>query len=148
MKVIFIKDLKGKGKKGEIKEVKDGYANNFLIKMGYAVATTSTSLKRLESENSARKLKEEDDIKKYQKIKDELEKLNLKFKVKAGNNGKIFGSISSKQISNELQNRDFNIDKRKIVLNAPVSSLGIYLIDIEVYKDIKATIKIELIEER
>ena len=103
MEVIFIKDLKNQGKKGEIKEVKDGYAKNFLIKNGYAVMKNETSLKELKRNlNNEKKLDEENRIK-ANKLKESLEKETYKFKVKTGTSDKVFGSVSIKQIKEKLE---------------------------------------------
>ena len=97
MKVIFIKDLKKQGKINEIKEVSDGYATNFLIKNGYALKYTKTSSEILNTELENAKIKEKKDIEEANKTKEKLEKETIKFIVKS-NNGKVFGSISTKQI--------------------------------------------------
>ena len=144
MKVIFLKDLKNQGKKGEIKEVKDGYGKNFLIKNGYAVLVTETSLNRLNKENEENRLQEQLNIKECKEIKNKLEKLKLKFKVKTGAGDKVFGSVSTKLIVEELKNSGFDIDKRKIKLDSPLTSLGYHNIDIELHKEVIATLKIEL----
>lgn len=141
MKIIFIKDLKKQGKKGEIKEVKDGYAK-FLIKEGYAVQETKGSLKHLETENNKRKKEEELKAKTAEKIKKELEKEKVSFTVKTGENDKVFGSISVKQIKEKLEK--YNIDKKQIIIKNPISSLGFHEIEIDLYKDIKAKLKIEV----
>ena len=141
MKVIFIKDLKKQGKKGEIKEVKDGYAK-FLIKEGYAVQETKGSLKHLETENNKRQKEDELATKNAEKLKKELEKEKISFTVKTGENDKVFGSISVKQIKEKLEK--YNIDKKQIIINNPISSLGFHEIEINLYKDIKAKLKIEV----
>ena len=115
MKVIFIKDVKGQGRQGEIKEVKDGYAKNFLIKQGYAVALTSRSKEILDIENKNKALTEEAEIKKCETIKSELKEKVLVFKVKTGALDQVFGTISSKQISSELEKIGYKIDKKKII---------------------------------
>ena len=110
MKVIFLKDLRGQGKKGEIKEVKDGYGKNFLIKNGYAVLATETSLNRLNKENEENRLQEHLNIKECKEIKNKLEKLRLKFKVKTGSGDRVFGSVSTKLIVEKLKDNGFDID--------------------------------------
>lgn len=142
MKVIFIKDLKGQGKKGEIKEVKDGYAKNFLIKNGYAVQETKESLKALERDNKRKE--QEDQTKKAEanKLKKELEKEKLSFTVKTGKGDKVFGSVSVKQIKEGLEK--YNLDKKQIIIKNPISSLGFHEIEINLYKDISAKLKIEV----
>ena len=114
MKVIFIKDLKKQGKKNEIKEVSDGYATNYLIKNGYAVKYTKSSGDRLEVEIENNKKNEEKNIKEANKIKKKIESEKLSFDVKAGNDGKVFGSISSKQICEKLNELGYNINKKMI----------------------------------
>lgn len=146
MEVIFIKDLKKQGKKGEIKTVKDGYAENYLIKNGYVIKKTKQNLLKLNQEN-ARKAKENDYNKKQaQEQKKELEKQKLEFKVKTGEGDKVFGSISIKQIKEELQKKGFKIEKNQIQLNNSIQSLGFHNVDINLYPDIVATIKIHVIK--
>ena len=145
MKVIFIKDLKNQGKKGEIKEVKDGYAKNFLIKNGYAIKETKESLKILDRENKQAQEEDKQNTKNAKELKQKLENEQIKFQVKTGKNDKVFGSISAKQIKDKLDEK-YNIDKKQIIINNPISSLGFHEIEINLYKDIKAKIKIELIK--
>ena len=139
MQVIFIKDLKGQGKKGDIKEVSDGYATNFLIKKGYALKKTEGSLNKLNKEIQKNK---ELDLKLRNEaldLKNQLEKLTLEFFV----NGKMFGSISSKQIKDELVKLGYNIDKKQIE-NASINNLGVHNISLNLYKDIKCLLKIHV----
>lgn len=147
MKVIFIKDVKGQGKKDEIKEVKDGYAMNFLIKNKYAVAYTSTSKERLVVEQENRKQQELKDIENANKLKAKLEDTLLTFKVRTGEKDKVFGSISAKQIKEELDKKNIDIDKKKIMIDIPISSLGYHFVKVELHKNVIAEIKIELIKE-
>ena len=143
MEVIFIKDLKNQGKKGEIKEVKDGYAKNFLIKNGYAVMKNETSLKELKRNlNNEKKLDEENRIK-ANKLKESLEKETYKFKVKTGTSDKVFGSVYIKQIKEKLDEK-YDIYKNQIMLDSPLTSLGYHKVCINLYKDINAIINIEL----
>lgn len=145
MKVIFIKDLKNQGKKGEIKEVKDGYAKNFLIKNGYAVQKTIETSKQLERENIKNAKEDENNKKEALAIKEKLEQKKLTFKVKTGSQDKVFGSISAKQIKEELdKNFNYNISKNQILLKNSLSTLGYHDVEISLYKDIKAIIKVEL----
>ena len=143
MRVIFIKDLKNQGKKGEIKEVKDGYAKNFLIKNGYAIKETKESLKKLERDKQ--KQKELDSQKKAEalKIKQELESQTYKFTVKTGKEDKVFGSISVKQIKDKI-NDLYHLDKTQINLEKPIQTLGFHEVEINLYKNIKAIFKIQV----
>ena len=147
MKVIFIKDLKKQGKVNEIKEVSDGYATNFLIKNGYAVKYTKTSSNRLNTELSNAKIEEEKQIKEANKIKVKIEKELLAFNVKS-NNGKVFGSISNKQLEEKLKELGYNIDKKQIKIINPLSTLGVHEVQIDLYnKKVEATIRVELISK-
>lgn len=146
MKVIFIKDLKKQAKKGEIKEVKDGYANNFLIKNGYAVQVTEKNMENVKKENEAKKQEEQHLTDEATKVKKELEKLTLVFKVKTGEQDRVFGSISPKQIKEELLKKGYKIDKTQIELNTSLQSLGFHKVTITLYKEVKAELKVQLVK--
>ncbi len=147
MKVIFIKDLKKQGKVDEIKEVSDGYATNFLIKNGYAVKYTKESNNRLNEDIKNRELKEAADVKEATNIKNKLEKETIIFKVKTGKEGKVFGNISTKQIEEKLKESNYNIDKKKIIIDNPINSLGVHNIKIILHKKVEANLKIILKEQ-
>ena len=147
MKVIFIKDLRGQGKKDEIKEVKDGYAENFLIKNGYAIKYTQKSSEILNKQIEKRNLDEENLIKDCEQIKVKIEKINITFKVKTGKDGRVFGSISSKQISEELNKKGFNIDKKKIFIKDQVNILGTTIVKLQLHPKVNADLKVNLVKE-
>lgn len=147
MKVIFIKDLRGQGKKEEIKEVKDGYAINFLIKKLYAIPYTEGGMKRLDKEHKEKDKKEQEEIKEFTKLKEELEPKVLKFKVKTGEKDKVFGSVSSKQISTELGNMGYKIDKKDIHADASLSALGFHNVKIDLHKKVVLNLRVELVKE-
>ena len=147
MKVIFIKDLKGQGKKGEIKTVKDGYGQNFLIKNGYAVIASEGNLKQLETQNLKKEIEEKTLINECEEIKKKIEKLTLKFKVKTGNMDQVFGSVSTKQIVTELKQQGFNIDKKQVMLDNQLSTLGFHNVTIELHKKVNSTVKVVLVKE-
>ncbi len=143
MQVIFIKDLKNQGKKGEIKEVKDGYAENFLIKKGYAVKKTPATTEALKRSQENERLLDEKNKQEALLLKEQLEKEVLTFKVKTGEQDKVFGSISIKQIKEKLDKK-YKIDKNQINLKSPISTLGYHDVEIILYKNIKSTIKVQL----
>ena len=144
MKVIFIKDLKKQGKVNEIKEVSDGYATNFLIKNGYAVKYTKTSNEILNTSLKNQAIQEENDIKEANKIKNELEKLEIVFNVKSGANGKTFGTISTKQISEKLNELNYKVDKKQIIIDGSLNVLGTHYIKINLHKKVECNLKVVL----
>ena len=146
MKVIFIKDVKKQGKAGEIKEVSDGYAQNFLIKNKYAVAYTQRSKEILDINNKKAAEEERLEIEKCNKIKNELSNKIIKFKVKTGNQDHVFGNISSKQIMQELENLGYKIDKKKIVIDTPINTLGFHDVKLNLHKKVVASVRVELIK--
>ena len=144
MKVIFIKNLKGQGKVNDIKEVKDGYAINFLIKNGYAVAYTKGSVNRLNNELADYEKKEKENIASAESLKEKLEKEKIEFIVKTGKDGRVFGSISSKNISDELTKKGYNITKKDIIVNDNLNTLGSFFVEIDLHKKVKAKIMVIL----
>lgn len=146
MEVIFIKDLKNQGKKGQVKNVKDGYAENFLIKNGYAVKKTKENLLKLNQEQT-KKAKEDAANKEEAKLlKEKLSKVTLEFKVKTGEGDRVFGSISIKQIKDELAKQGYKIEKSAIELTNNISSLGFHNVNINLYPEIIAQIKVHVIK--
>lgn len=146
MKVIFRQDVKGVGKKDDIKEVKDGYAINFLIKKNLAVVANQENLDNLKKEQAIRKKNHDKAKKEAMEEKAKLEKLVLTFKVKTGEGDRVFGSVSQKQIKEELKNNGYNIDKNQIKLQDSLSSLGFHKIEIELYKEVSAIVKVHLVK--
>jgi len=146
MEVIFLKDVKGQGKKGEIKKVKDGYAINYLIKNNLAVMKTEKGLEILAKEKKEAQENEDKNTKGANELKKKLEKVTLTFKLKAGEMDKVFGSISTKQIKEELDKLGYNIDKKSILLDHAISSLGIHDVSVNLYKKINAIIKVKVVK--
>ena len=146
MKVIFTRDLKKVAKKGEIKEVKDGYAENFLIKNKYAVAFTEKNVTSFKKQQQEEKNEEERLRQEATKLKQELEKITLVFKVKTGDHDRVFGSISTKQIKEELLKKGYKLDKKQFNLTTSLQSLGFHKVEIELYKDVIGELKVQLVK--
>ena len=146
MEVIFIKDLKNQGKKGQIKKVKDGYAENYLIKNGYAVKKTKENLSKLNHEQAKKEQEDQANKAKAEKLKKELTKVILEFKVKTGEGDKVFGSISIKQIKDELLKKGYKIEKSQIEIPNIIQSLGFHNIKINLYQEINAIVKVHVIK--
>lgn len=144
MKVILLQDVKKQGKKDQIIDVSDGYARNFLIKNGLAVAATTTSKKILEKELDKRKAEEDAYIAECQKIVEKLKNTEVVIKVKTGEQDKVFGTVSSKQICEELKKKGIDIDKKKINITYPIDSLGTHNVEVILHKKVKGVIKVTL----
>ncbi|WP_156289917.1 50S ribosomal protein L9 [Oceanobacillus salinisoli] len=148
MRVIFLKDVKGKGEKGDVKNVSDGYARNYLLKNNLAEEATSGNLKALElkkKKDAALEQKEKDEA---VELKNKLEELAVELKAKSGDGGRLFGSITSKQIAETLNKQyGFKIDKRKIELDQPIRALGYTNVPVKLHPDVSATIKVHVKEQ-
>ncbi len=146
MKVIFIKNVKNQGKIGEIKEVKDGYGQNFLLKKGYAVIASPINLEKLAKQQELKEQQEKEKKHNAEALRHQLEKTVLTFKVKTGENDKVFGSVSIKQIKDELTKLGYQIEKQQIHLTNDLASLGFHTIDLELHKEVFAKVKVHLIK--
>ncbi len=143
MKVILLSDVKKVGKKGDIVDVADGYGRNFLIANKLAVMATEKSKEVLNKEKEQEVLNEKELEKQAQEIAKQLESIMLVFDVTSGKEGKMFGSVSTKQVCEALLKRHkLNIDKRKIVDTAPITTLGVTKIRVELYKKVFGTIQV------
>lgn len=144
MKVILLEDVKNVGKKGEVKEVADGYARNFLIRNRKAVAATEQANAILSKQKADKIHQDELDRLAALELKEKLEKIVLHFSLKQGDKGRVFGSISTKQISEELKKKHgYEVDKRKMHGDA-VASIGFSKIQVDLYKGVQATLSIEV----
>ncbi|QPA30934.1 50S ribosomal protein L9 [Thermaerobacillus caldiproteolyticus] len=149
MKVIFLKDVKGKGKKGEIKNVADGYAQNFLFKQGLAIEATPANLKALEAQKNKEKRQAEEELEKAKQLKEQLEQLTVQIFAKAGEGGRLFGSVTSKQIAEALQSQyQIKVDKRKIELDDAIRALGYTNVPVKLHPEVTATLKVHVSEQK
>lgn len=149
MKVIFLADVKGKGKKGEIKEVPTGYAQNFLIKKNLAKEATSQSIGELKGKQKAEEKAQAEILAEAQAIKAILDedKTRVQFQEKVGPDGRTFGSITAKKISEELQKQfGVKVDKRHIILDHPIRAIGLVEVPVELHKEVTAEIKLTITE--
>lgn len=143
MRVILLEDVKKQGKKDDIINVKDGYGT-YLINNKLAVLATKGSTKVLTKQKEESALEEDLLIKECNKLKEKLEKTVLKFKVKTGKDGQVFGQISTKQIVTKLKEMGYDIDKRKIKLDVPINNLGVTSVKVMLHKKVEANLKIKL----
>ena len=147
MKVVLVQDVKGLGKKLAIVEVSEGYARNFLIPRKLAKIADNKSISETKSQSDAQKFKKEQEIKSANELKEIIEKITLTFKIKVGEKGKLFGSITEKDISDKLNNeKKIKIDKKKIQLKIPVKALGVYTAELKIYEGIIAKLNINVLE--
>ena len=135
MKVILLDNIKGVGKKDEIINANDGYARNFLLPKGLAVEANSSNLSKLKAKQA-------------KEIKLMLEKNNLKIEVKAGENGKIFGGVTSKEISEQLEKQyNLKIDKKKIDLKDTIKNLGVFTINVKLFEGVVGNLKVNVVDK-
>ncbi|QZY55127.1 50S ribosomal protein L9 [Crassaminicella profunda] len=147
MKVILLKDVKGLGKKGNVVNASDGHARNFLIPRGLAKEATSGSVKVLEKQKAAEKRKKDEEFAKAKALADKISNLTVKLEGKAGEGGRLFGSITSKDIAEGLMKQHkIKIDKRKIQLDSPIKTLGAMFVEIKVYPEVTAKMQVQILE--
>jgi len=145
IKVILKETIKGVGKKDEIVEVKDGYANNFLFSQNKAVPATPENINKLNSKNEKIKKNHDNDVKKANELKEQLNSKEIVLKVKAGNNGKVFGSVGGKEIAEAIKEQlNIDVDKKKVSTDARMKELGLHTVELKLHSEKKATIKITL----
>ena len=148
MKVILLKDIQDLGKKYDIKEVKNGYARNFLIPQDLAKTATKQALKWLETKKESLEKEVEEDLKKEQEIASTLDGLELSIPVKVGKEGQLFESINGQKIADKLKEMGYDIKKSKIILEEPIKILGEFPIKISLEHNLEVEVKIIIIEEK
>lgn len=146
MKVILTSDVKGQGRKGDIINVSDGYANNFLLKNKLAVpaSTGNLNINAQEKAAEAKRIKEETEAAKA--LAKKLETVTVNLSVKMGENGKTFGSVSQKEISEELSKMGYDVDKKKIELSSPIKAAGEYTVNVKFYKGVSGKLNIKVLK--
>ena len=148
MKVILLDNIKGVGKKDEIINASDGYARNYLFPKKLAVEATKEKLSKLDSKNEANKFKKQNEKNEAEEIAKQLKEITLTIKVKAGENGKIFGGVTSKEISENLKNQyKIEVDKKKIEVKETIKNLGRFNINIKLYEGVNAKLNVNITAE-
>jgi large subunit ribosomal protein L9 len=145
MKIILKQDIKGSGKKGDVIEVNDGYARNFLIKKNMAEEATPAALNGIKQKKRAEQFKIEQEKKEAFELRDRLNNAEIILKLRHGENGKLFGSVTSKEICEELIKAGFNIDKKAVILDAPIKTFGRHIVEVRVYPETTAKLKINIV---
>lgn len=149
MKVILTQDIKNIGKKDQILEVNDGYARNFLIPKKLGVQATTANLALLKSKQESKDFKKQEEKKEAKKISKKLEKIRLDIKVKSGENGKIFGGVTSKEIVEILKDKySINIEKKKVDLKETIKTAGITIVEIKLFEGVIGKVKVNVIPEK
>ncbi len=147
MKVILRKNFDQLGKVGEIVNVKDGYARNFLIPRGVAYQATQGNIRALEEEKKQIKKREAKELEEAQKLASEMEKVSVTIPVKVGEEEKIFGTVTSQMIVDSLKEKGFEVDKRKVEISEPIKSLGIYSVAVKLHTNVTANVKTWVVRE-
>lgn len=147
MKVIFLKDVKGKGKKGEVKNVADGYAHNFLLKQGLAVEANPANVSSLNAQKKKEEKHAEEELAEAKELKATIDEITVELTAKSGEGGRLFGSITSKQIAEALQKKHgIKIDKRKLELEDAIRSLGYTKVPVKLHTEVTATLNVHVKE--
>ena len=148
MKVILLENIKGVGKKDDIINANDGYARNFLFPKNKAVEANATNLAKLKAKQNSENYKKEVEKSEAEKLKAKLENISLRIEVKAGENGKIFGGVTAKEVSDELKKqKNIDIDKKKILLKETIKTVGIFNVDVKLYEGVIGKIKVNIIAQ-
>ena len=149
MKVILKQDIKGVGKKDQVINAADGYARNFLFPKNLAVPADSGNLKNLKSKNESVAYRKGEDLKEAKEIAERMKKITLKISVKAGENGKLFGAVTSKEISEALKKEfDIEVDKKKVLLSESIKVAGVTTVDIKLNEGVMAKLKVLVVAEQ
>lgn len=147
MKVILLEDVKGQGKKGDVKDVPVGYARNYLIKNKLAVEATPGNLSKLKAQQNRAKKDAAEELKEAQETKKKVEEITVEMTAKSGEGGRLFGSITTKQIADELAKKEgIKVDRRRMELPEPIRALGYTNVPIRLHSEVTATLKVHVKE--
>jgi large subunit ribosomal protein L9 len=144
VKVIFLQDVKGQGKKGEVKEVSEGYARNFLFPRKLAVEATAAQLQQLKAQQEAQKRREAQELAAAKALAERLKNERVVVKAHTGEGGKLFGAITSKHVGDALAAKGYDIDRRKIQLHEPIKSLGAHPVQVKLHPEVAVQITVHV----
>ena len=147
MQVILLQDVKGQGKKGDLVDVNEGYARNFLIKKGFAEVATPNKINDLKQKKAAADFHKQEEVKAMRALAAELKGKIFTLKIKVGQGGKVFGSVTGATIAEAMTAAGYDVDKKKIVLESPIKAVGVYDVDIKLLEGISTKIKVQVSEE-
>ncbi len=147
MRIILRQDVESVGKAGDIVEVKNGYARNYLIPQGLALEASKGNLRRFEQEKKSLELQRNREKKTAEKEAEKLNDTSITISVSVGEEDKLFGSVTSQDIANALEEKGFKLDKRKILLDEPIKALGIYSVPIKLHPDVEAKVKVWVVKK-
>ena len=145
MKVLLLQDVKAQGKKGEIVEVNDGYARNFLIKKGLAKEATAGVINETNQKNAQEAKNKAAALKAAQDIAAQLDTKEVEVSIKMGDNGKFFGSVTNKEIADALLAMGYDIDKKKIIIKDAIKAAGVYGVEVKIYPGVSFTINVKVV---
>lgn len=145
MKVILLQDIKSVGKKGQVLDASDGYARNYLLPKKLAVIADAANMNELKTKQEANKYKRDMSFASAKELSEKMKNFELDFKIKAGDNGKIFGSVTSKDIADELNKKYFvEVDKKKVMLAEAIKNLGVYNVEIKLFEGVSGYLKVNV----
>ncbi|MGI2294384.1 50S ribosomal protein L9 [Paenibacillus sp. GXUN7292] len=147
MKVIFLKDVKGQGKRGDVKDLSEGYVRNFLLPKGLVKIASEGNIKTLEVQNASAEKRKAEEKREAEALGKKLEEMTIVVKAKSGEGGRLFGAVTSKQIAEALAASSIKIDKRKIELDEPIRTLGVTQVSIKLHPEVKAKLNVQIAEE-
>jgi len=147
MKVIFLKDVKGQGKRGDVKDLSEGYVRNFLLPKGLVKIASEGNIKTLEVQNASVEKRKAEEKREAEELGKKLEEMKIIVKAKSGEGGRLFGAVTSKQIAEALAANNIKIDKRKIELEEPIRTLGVTQVPVKLHPEVKAKLNVQIAEE-
>ena len=147
MKVILKQDVKGTGKKGEILDVSDGFAKNFLLKKGLAEQASAVAVNSLKIQKEAEERRRAEEIKAIRELAQKMDKAEVTVAIRCGENGKVFGSVTSKEIASKLEDLGYAVDKKKILLKDSIKTIGQYPVEVRLMEKVSAKIYVNVVPE-